>query len=158
MITPLTIAIVLFIVGMLLLLAELLLPTGGVLGVLGTLAVVGAVIACFMIGRWIGLGVFIGLVVLSPFLVTWLINLYPKTPIGRKMILQDETTVVRPPPVHIGQEGVAMTRLRPSGEVEFEHERLEVISERGIIEPGRRVKVVAITNNRPVVREVEKTG
>jgi membrane-bound serine protease (ClpP class) len=150
--SPVALVILLFIAGAILLFAELILPTHGVLGVLGLVVVLAGVVQCFMIDKWLGFGVFMGLLVASPFLGTWLINLYPKTAIGRRMILQDEPTVVRPPPVHIGQLGVALTELRPSGEVEFDAQRLEVISEYGIIEAGTRVKVVAIANNRAVVR------
>lgn len=150
--TPLGLAILLFAVGLILLVAEALLPTHGLLGGVGLLAMIGGVVACFVIGRWVGMGVFLGLLIASPFVMAWMIHLYPKTPVGRRMILSDEPVVVRPPPVHIGQEGMAMTQLRPSGEAEFDTGRLEVISERGIIEPGSRVKVVAIVNNRPVVR------
>jgi membrane-bound serine protease (ClpP class) len=152
--TPLSIAILLFAIGGLLLFAEVFLPSHGILGLMGGLAVFAGLVACFVIGRWIGLSVFVGLLVITPFMWAWAIKIYPKTPIGRRMILQEEMSVVRPPPVHIGQEGVTISRLSPSGEVEFGDERLEVISERGMIEPGARVKVVALESNRPVVRTV----
>lgn len=155
--TLLTIAILLFVVGVVLLAAELLLPSGGVLGVLGGCALAGGVVACFMIDRWLGLAVFIGGVIASPFIGAWMVRMYPKTPIGKKMILTGEQTVIRPPPVHIGQTGVAVTHLRPGGEVEFEDERVEVISDRGIISAGRTVRVVAIENGRPIVREVQNS-
>jgi membrane-bound ClpP family serine protease len=151
--SPLALVIILFVAGAILLLGELILPTHGVLGILGGLLVAAGVVQCFMLGRWIGFFVLVALVVASPFFATWILNLYPRTPIGRRMILQDEPSIVRPPPVHIGQEGIAMTRLCPGGEVEFDAQRLEVISEYGIIPPGRRVRVVAIANNRAVVRE-----
>lgn len=153
--TTLTIAILLFIVGGVLLFGELFLPTGGVLGVLAGLLLLVGVVMCFMVDRWLGLGVFLTLVILSPFVGGMMIRWYPKTPIGKKMILTGEQTVIRPPPVHIGQTGVAVTPLRPSGEVEFEDDRVEVISDRGIIDPGTRVRVVAIENGRPVVRVTE---
>jgi hypothetical protein len=39
------------------------------------------------------------------------------------------------------------------GEVDFDEQRLEAISERGIIiAAGQRVKVVAVTNGMPTVR------
>jgi len=153
--TLLSIAILLFVVGIVLLVAELLLPTGGLLGVLGGLALVGGVVVCFMIDRWLGVAVAVGGVIAAPFIGAWAIRIYPKTPIGKKMILSGEQTVVRPPPVHIGQTGVAVTHLRPGGEVEFDNERVEVLSDRGIINAGRTVRVVAIENGRPIVREVQ---
>lgn len=153
--TTLTLAILLFIVGAVLLFGELFLPTGGILGVLAGLIFLAGVVMCFMVDRWLGLGVFLVLVILSPFVGAMMIRWYPKTPIGKRMILTGEQTVVRPPPVHIGQTGVTVTPLRPSGEVEFEDDRVEVISDRGIINPGATVRVVAIENGRPVVRVTE---
>lgn len=152
--TPLTIAILLFVVGAVILFAELLLPTGGVLGILGALCLLAGVIACFVANRWLGLGTFIGLLVLSPLVGAWFVRMYPKTAVGRHMILQNETTIIRPTPVHIGQVGTTVSRLRPSGEVEFDSLRVEVIGETGMIEPGTQVKVVAIDHGRPVVRQV----
>src|SRR5690606_21129829 len=108
-----------------------------------------------MIDRWLGLGVLLAGVIAAPFIGAWLVRIYPKTPVGRAMLLRDDPVIVTPPPVHIGQQGRAMTTLRPSGEVEFENERLEVISEGPIIPSGKPVKVVAINNGRAVVREVE---
>src|SRR5690606_31951703 len=140
-------------VGAVFLFAELLLP-GGVLGVLGALMILAGVVACFTVDRWLGLWVFLGLVVVSPIIGGLMIRWYPKTPIGKRMILTGEETVIRPPPVHIGQTGVAVTHLRPSGEVEFEDDRVEVITDRGIINAGSTVRVVAIENGRPVVRAV----
>lgn len=149
-----SLAIILYVVGALLLFAELFLPTGGVLGVMGLLVILAGLVCCFMVSRWAGVAALVILVALSPFVATWMINFYPKTSIGRQMILQDQTSIVQPPPVHIGQEGVTVSQLRPSGEVDFDDLRIEVLSEYGIIEPGTRVKVVAITNDRPVVKIV----
>lgn len=150
----LTLAILLFVVGAVLLFGELLLPTGGVLGVLAGLMILAGVVICFMLDRWLGLAVFLAVVIASPFVGALMIRWYPKTPIGKRMILASEETVIRPPPVHIGRTGVAATPLRPSGEVDFEDDRVEVISDRGIISAGTAVRVVAIENGRPVVRAV----
>ncbi len=152
--TTIAIAILLFIVGAVLLFGELLLPTGGVLGVLAGLIILAGVVFCFMVDRWLGLAVFLGIVIASPFVGALMIRWYPKTPIGKRMILSGEETVIRPPPVHIGQTGVAVTHLRPAGEAEFDNDRVEVISDRGIIDAGTAVRVVAIENGRPVVRVV----
>ena len=153
--TTLTLAILLFIVGAVLLFGELLLPTGGILGVLAGLVILAGVVMCFMLDRWLGLAVFLAVVIASPFVGALMIRWYPKTPIGKRMILTGEQTVIRPPPVHIGQTGVAVTHLRPSGEAEFEDDRVEVISDRGIINAGATVRVIAIENGRPVVRTTD---
>jgi membrane-bound ClpP family serine protease len=59
--------------------------------------------------------------------------------------------------IPVGQVGVAVTELRPMGECEFEEERMEAISERGIIRPGQSVKVVGARSGRPLVRAVQQS-
>src|SRR5699024_12488280 len=54
----------------------------------------------------------------------------------------------------IGLEGVALTGLRPSGMVELEDERVDVVSEGSFIDRGERVKVVKVEGMRIVVRKI----
>ncbi|ABR49178.1 protein of unknown function DUF107 [Alkaliphilus metalliredigens QYMF] len=55
----------------------------------------------------------------------------------------------------VGKEGVAISYLRPSGTVEVEGERLDVVSEGGFIESGSMIRVVQVEGRRIVVRKVE---
>jgi membrane-bound ClpP family serine protease len=149
-------AILLFGIGLALLAGELLLPTHGLLGVAGAGAVLAGIVACYMIDFWLGTGVFLGTVVATPFIGALAVKLYPRTPIGRRIVLQ---TVAGEPPrtvlIRVGDTGVAVSELRPAGVCEFNLVgRLEAVSEHGMIEPGRSVKVVAVENNRPTVRAV----
>lgn len=50
--------------------------------------------------------------------------------------------------------GMAITSLRPSGQVEIENERHDAIAESGLIAPGSQVKVIEISGNMLVVRKV----
>ena len=54
----------------------------------------------------------------------------------------------------VGDVGVAYSPLRPAGMVRFGEEYVDVITEGGFIEKGTQVKIVKITGNRAVVREV----
>ncbi len=54
----------------------------------------------------------------------------------------------------VGQSGVAVTPLRPSGTAELDGERLPVVTEGEFIAPGTSVQVVAVQGGRIVVREV----
>lgn len=57
----------------------------------------------------------------------------------------------------LGETGRALTILRPSGTAEFNQERLDVVSEGGYIEQGRKVKVVSVSGSKMIVREVDQT-
>ena len=61
----------------------------------------------------------------------------------------------------LGKVGTAVTPLRPTGIVEVDGERLEVLTEGAFIAAGSRVKVVAMDRRRYFVRladEEEKEG
>jgi membrane-bound ClpP family serine protease len=152
---PMALILVLLAAGVVLLVAELLLPTHGVLGILGLLCVGGALIVVFRINRWVGLGVFLACILASPFLFNIAMNLWAKSPVGRKVILQPVGAARTVPTITVGQTGTAVTALRPIGECDFGEQRLEAMSELGIIHPGKKVKIVSINNGRPTVRAVE---
>ena len=54
----------------------------------------------------------------------------------------------------VGQRGVALTGLRPSGTVEVGGARVDVVSEGPFVAPGAAVEVVTARGSRVVVREV----
>jgi membrane-bound ClpP family serine protease len=147
-------AILLFGIGVALLLGELLLPTHGLLGIGGGGAILAGVVTCYRIDFWLGTGVFIGTMIATPFVGALAVKIWPKTPIGRRVVLPPVIDIVAEPTVRVGQTGVTVSELRPMGLCEFDAGRLEAISEHGMIEPGRPVKVVGLTNNRPTVRAV----
>src|SRR5688500_11648181 len=152
---PIALSLILLAGAVVLLVGELLLPTHGVLGLMGLLCLAGAIGVTFYINRWLGLGVFLAAVVASPF--AWAIGLriWERSPVGRRVLLPP-ADVARPViPVKLGQVGTAFSELRPMGEVDFDNDqRMEAISERGIIRAGQKVKVVNVTNGMPTVRAV----
>ena len=56
--------------------------------------------------------------------------------------------------VSIGDTGVSITMLRPSGKARFDNRTLDVISEGPFISAEANLEVIAMTGNRIVVREV----
>jgi membrane-bound serine protease (ClpP class) len=137
-----------------LIVAEALLPTHGVLGLFGLFCLVGALVIVFLINQYVGLIVFAAAVVASPFVVHASMRLWARSPVGRKLILQPLETAPRSSSIALGQTGTAVTELRPIGECDFGGLRLEAASELGIIAAGQKVKVVAVINGRPTVRAV----
>jgi membrane-bound ClpP family serine protease len=154
--SPTLLIILLLGVGAILLIAELLLPTQGALGVLGGLAIVAAVVVAFRIDQWLGLGLLLAVVAASPFVATAAVRIWPHTPMGKRIVLSPPESRIAPAPIAVGQPGRAVSELRPTGEVEIEidgvRSRVEARSEHGIIRAGSRVRVAGIVEGMPVVR------
>jgi membrane-bound ClpP family serine protease len=147
--------ILLFALTLALLAAELLIPSHGLLGFLALLSAVGGIVLCYRINFVLGSGVFIGGMVATPFVWAAFIKLWPHTPVGRRMILppvQAGTPPAEGSTVHVGDMGRTISELRPLGMCDFAGERVEAVSEHGLIDPDCRVRVVAVSNGRPTVR------
>ncbi len=151
---PLLIAVILLVAGLVLLAAEAVLPSHGILGVISGILMIGGVYYCFQTDIWVGVGVLAVMVVASPFVFMWMMAVWPRTPVGKRLVL-DATVPPAPPPrrLTVGEAGRTVTDLRPIGECDFGETRVEVISEYGMIRAGERVVIVALdSEGRPVVK------
>jgi membrane protein implicated in regulation of membrane protease activity len=120
--------------------------------VLGSGAIIAAIVEGFRVNQWLGLSMLLGVLIASPFVAALAVNLWPRTPIGRRILLPRVESVVIPPHVGVGQIGVTVSELRPMGCGEFDQQRFEVKSEAGLIPAGSRIKVVNVLNGRLIVR------
>ncbi|UTR17069.1 nodulation protein NfeD [Salipaludibacillus sp. LMS25] len=152
-------AIILFGIGVVLIVLEVLSPSFGILGILG----IGAILASLVISSFslmnLLLSVVIAVIVTIIASVIFFKYASYKGPF-RRVILTDQTKTeqgyVSNENRHdiIGEVGEALTILRPSGTALLNDERLDVVSEGGYIEQGRKVKVISATGSRIVVREI----
>jgi len=139
--------------------AEVFVPSGGILGACAALCLVGGVVLLFGFDTTYGLvGLIISLIAI-PIALMGAIWIWPSTPIGRALTLgsnDDETNSAydgqEVPPslkekhasaVPVGTLGKALTDLRPVGTCLFKGERMECLSEAGVIDQGVEVKVVS---------------
>src|SRR5205085_1145720 len=106
-------AILFFATGVALLIAELLLPTHGALGILGIVSFLAAIGACFYINAYMGLLVFIVAAISSPFVTASIMNYWPHTPVGRRLVLRHLETPPPPPALSVGQIGITVGQLKP---------------------------------------------
>lgn len=154
---PLAIAIVLYVVGCALLVAEVFFPSGGVLGFCCAVSMVAAIYFAFQSGGLQYAATFTAVeVIAAPFLVYFAFKLLPHTPIGRRLVgVAPEAEDVDPryglDPL-IGKIGIARSKMLPSGAVEVEGEVVDAVSQGQAIEPGQYVKVVEVHGNRVTVR------
>lgn len=81
-------------------------------------------------------------------------GLWRRVVLETRLAGKDRTVDEGPRPA-VGQQGVALTALRPSGIVEIEGERVDALSEGGYIAAGTPVEVRAVEGRRVVVREIK---
>lgn len=155
--SPAQIIILLTLVGFLMLTAEVFVP-GMVLGILGVFSLAGGVVYAYLeFGPLPGTLVLAGVsaVTLTGF-IAWMVA-FPHTAIGRRLMLKSslnlgegEKSVPNKP--LLGKEGVALTRLRPAGTARFDGKKIDVVTEGGLVEQGRKIVVVAQEGMKVVVR------
>ncbi|MEN2765945.1 NfeD family protein [Ornithinibacillus xuwenensis] len=150
-------ALILLIIGVGLVIAEFFVP-GGILGILGIGSVIGSL---FMSGANIA---DMTMSIAIAFLVAIIASVILFRRIGldkgvfRHVILRERTTTELGYVSNenrldlIGQEGIALTALRPSGVALIDNERVDVISEGSFISIHAPVKVVKVEGVRVVVR------
>lgn len=145
--------IILFaLLGTVLLVAELLLPSHGLLGVAAVVCFAVAIGVCFAVNRWLGIGVFAGAILLLPFVGAALLSAWQRSPIGKRLTLNATVGKADTGGVMVGQTGVAVSELRPTGECEFGDHRLQATSDSGLVHAGTPVRVVAFANGVATVR------
>ena len=156
-------SIVLFVLGIILIAAELFVP-GGILGILGGLALVGSIL---MAGENV-LHTSISLIIalfLAILLMIILVKVFGKRmKFFKKLILSDSTNTESGYISNvnridlIGLEGKTLTQLRPSGTMKIGDERIDVVSEGAFIEKDACVKVIKVEGSRVVVRKIDQKG
>ena len=158
-------ALLLLGVGLVLLFAEVFIPSGGLIGLAAGVAWIAAVVCAAQawwsshpLYFWLFLG---SMSALIPSGLMLAFTIWPHTPLGRRAILHapthDEIQAFDEQAERlrllIGRTGKTVTLLNPAGIVKIDNERLHCQSEGVIIELGREVTVVGARHNQVIVRE-----
>jgi membrane-bound ClpP family serine protease len=149
---------VLILAGLVLLAFEVYVP-GFILGSIGVVLLAVAGYLCYRAyGASTAAVVGIIEVLLALGIVFASLKWFPETAAGRRMILAKTQTGVHSqterPQELVGREGVAHTMLRPTGVAMVDGKRLDVVAESGMIERGSAIKIVAVQENRLLVRKL----
>ena len=157
--TGLVLAIILYVVCAVLLIAEVFIPSGGILGACALAAVVGGIVMFFQHGStagWIGVGM---AGVMIPSILIFAYRILPKTRFGKAVTLSppDRSTGDAIPDADqlkrlVGARGVVLTPLRPVGICEFSGKRIECVAESGYVDKGTPVEVIRVQGTQPTVR------
>jgi membrane-bound serine protease (ClpP class) len=159
---PLTVAYLLIVLGLALLVAELFIPSGGILFLASTLCILGGVAMAFIYGgSSTGMATLLCVFVVVPAVATAMLYLWPRTPMAKRLILRDRDETVAQSPVNLELEGLrgrygrALSDLRPAGTVEFDGRRIDTISEGPMVPAGAWVRCVDVRAGTVVVRQAD---
>ena len=145
--------VTLFVAGFLLIAAEVFVP-GFIVGTLGFLCLAASVgLVFYQHGALAG---FLAAIAAATFsiggMMIWL-NILPKTFIGRRIILsRQQTSGPAREAGLVGETGVAITALRPSGTARIAGKRVDVTAVGDFLEQGAALVVVAADGLRVAVR------
>lgn len=158
----LLLAVFLYVACAALIVAEVFLPSGGILSICALACVVGGIAIFFHLSTLAGwIGVIVALIMI-PLLLAGAYKLLPKTRFGKQVILarpvRERGDAISDAPELarlVGQTGEVLTPLRPVGTCTFDGRRVECVAESGYVEKGHKIKVLRIEGTQVTVRVIE---
>jgi membrane-bound ClpP family serine protease len=145
--------------GLLLLIGEVFIPSGGLIGLLALSCLVLSLWKAFQQSTDLGLKFLLADFLLMPLAMLLAVYLWPRTPLAKRVFLRPparediEASHANHRLDHlVGQLGRALTPMRPSGLVDFDGRRLDGLSEDGLIPSGALVRAVRVRGGQLVVR------
>lgn len=156
--------ILLFVVAVLILIAEIFIPSHGILSVAGVGFLVAAIAETFRYGgRNAGLLAILGTAMFLPVFAYVAIKYWHITPIGRRisppnpvLTAADIGVPIEQLRALVGRRGRAVTDLRPVGTCEFEGRRLSCVADFGLIEAGTLVLATGVQSGNLSVTVAER--
>jgi membrane-bound serine protease (ClpP class) len=157
---PIGWSILLLLIGCVLVVLEVFIPSGGFISILAAVAFVASILLAFNQSPATGLAFTGTTVVAVPLLLALAFKYLPKTPMGKAFLgeLPTEAEVVPDDPRRalIGRVGVARSKMLPSGAIEIDGQMIDAVTQGQAIEPGAYVTVIEVRANRVVVRPAGK--
>lgn len=153
--------LILFFLGIGLIIVEFFVP-GGIVGGLGVVSIIAALFLSTPNVTQLSYSILIALIVTIAFAIFLYRRIGLEKGIFKHIILSDKETPDRGYTASdhreelVGQIGVAITALRPSGTAIVNGERLDVVTEGGFIMRDAQIKILSVAGSRVVVNEVKK--
>lgn len=157
---PLIAAIILLVLGLLFIVLELFVPSAGILGILAGVCLTAGIVMGFFHSFPTGVVMLLVVVLAMPIVLALMIRIWPSTPIGRRILVKPPTKdEVLPVGNHLdelretlGKVAIAKTKMLPSGIVVIDQRQFDAVCEGFAVEPGDKVRVVAVRSNRLYVQ------
>ena len=151
--------------GVLLLVVEVFVPSGGVIAVLAALTSIAGIVMLFFHSTTWGLVGSLTFLVAAPTVFAFWVKVWPHTYFGRKMMGEKPLEQVESERLAaeeerrrwlglLGKEGLAMTDLRPVGVVRIDGQRYDALAETTMIAAGQKVRVTVVEGSQIKVRAV----
>lgn len=136
--------------------AEAVLPSAGVLSIGALLSIGASVVLAFGVDTSTGMAFLVAVAVLLPLTIAFGFWLFPRTPIGRRVVSHGLSFEARAATDErdlglVGRRGTTATWLRPAGHATIDGRRVDVVSRGEALEAGTPIVVVEVNGNRVVV-------
>ena len=156
------IPIILQLVGVVVIIAEIIIPSGGILAILAT-GVFGYSLYLVFANSTpsVGMAFILADLIIIPVLVYIGIKFLARSPVTlRTMLSRDQGVTSQSPELGscLGKQGLAATDLRPSGVAVIDNERLDVVTRGEYVEKGSHVLVTAVRGNQIIVKANSTTA
>ncbi len=156
MLESLTIPVVLQIAGIIIVIAEIFIPSGGLLAVIAlSLFGYSLYIVFVKISFFAGMCFSIADIIIVPVVIIYGLKALSNSSLALKKTLSSKDGVCSQSPEleqYIKKKGVALTDLRPAGVVSIDGRRVDVVSFGEYIEKDTMIYVYNVTGNQVIVR------
>ena len=147
-----------------LIVAEVFVPSGGLISVCALACLIGGIVIFFRhstTAGWTGVAI---AAIMIPSVLVIAYKIFPSTRFGKSVTLtpperQQGDAIPDTPELKelLGAVGVVLTPLRPVGMCDFSGQRVECVAESGYVDKGQKVKVIDVESTQLTVREIEQS-
>ncbi len=145
-----------------LIIAEVFVPSGGLISLCALACLIGGAAIFFHHSTTAGIAGICVAGVMIPSVLIIAYKVFPKTRFGKSVTLtppkrQEGDAVPDTPELKdmLGAVGVVITPLRPVGMCDFSGQRIECVAESGYVDKGKKVKVIHVQSTQLTVRVIE---
>ena len=157
--------VTLLLLGLGVMVLEVFVPSGGILGFVSIAALIAAVATAFLEqGATAGMAALAVVVLAVPAVLSLAFRWFPETPLGRRVLPPAPLAADVLPDLErrrhvrelVGHSGRTVSELLPWGRVEIDGETVEAMSEGGPIDAGTAIEAVGVQGTALVVRPAEQ--
>ena len=157
-------AVFLYFASAILLVAEVFVPSGGLISICSLACLIGGLMIFFKSSNTAGwVGIVVALIMIPTILIITY-RIFPKTRFGKSITLSppkrnvgDAVPDTEQLEALLGSVGTVLSPLRPVGAGDFRGQRYECVAESGYVDKGKKIEVINIEGTQLTVRVVEET-
>jgi membrane-bound serine protease (ClpP class) len=144
------------IIGVIVIIAEIIIPSGGILAVLAIGVLGFSLFKAFLISTNIGM-IFSGAdIIIVPVLVLAGLKFIAKSPLALRRTLSKQEGVVsqnKDLQSLVHASGVTVTDLRPAGSIRIDNKKIDAVTQGEYLDKDTSIIVIKVTGNQVIVRE-----